>query len=66
MLAVFLLSLLTTVCFGIYTILFEGSTLDMHHTRGVFGVFNAEWLLLHIFISLLTGVVNVKLFSYIS
>lgn len=66
MLAVFLLSFFTTICFGFYTVIFEDSTLDMHRTHGVFGVFNTEWIFLHILISLLTGVVNVKLYSYIS
>ncbi|KAL4482834.1 hypothetical protein ABPG72_022394 [Tetrahymena utriculariae] len=66
MLAVFLLSTFTTIFFGIYSLIFEKSTFDMNTNHGLFGVFSVDWILLNIFISLVTGVINTKLFSYIS
>lgn len=66
MFAVFLLSLVSSIYFGAYTLIFENSTLDMDQFHGLFGVFTWKWIFFNIFISLLTGVVNVRLFSYIS
>lgn len=63
MLAVFSLSLFSSVCFGIFTYIFENSTLDTNTFNGIFGVFSLKWIFIHILISLLTGIINIKLFS---
>ncbi|KAL4482835.1 hypothetical protein ABPG72_022395 [Tetrahymena utriculariae] len=66
MLAIFLLSAFTTILFGIYSLIFENSTLDMNVYHGLFGVFSFKWIFLNSFISFITGIVNFKIFSFIS
>ncbi|EAR84165.2 transmembrane protein, putative (macronuclear) [Tetrahymena thermophila SB210] len=66
MLAIFLFSAFATIIFGVYSLIFEDSTLDMNTSHGLFGVFSFKWIFLNTFISFITGVVNMKVFSFIS
>ncbi|KAL4442154.1 hypothetical protein ABPG74_009172 [Tetrahymena malaccensis] len=66
MLTIFLLSAFTTVQFGMYSLIFENSTLNMNTFHGLFGVFTYKWIFLNIFISFVTGIISVKVLSFIN
>jgi hypothetical protein len=55
--AITIMSFFSTIFLAIYSLFFEDCTFDFNDEKGIFGLLTVKWILLHIMIGLITGIV---------
>jgi len=50
---------------AIYSLIFEGATLNNNEYTGIFGVWTFKWIIAHILISFITGFAKTEIDSFL-